>query len=128
MEKLNMTKLNIDVEGYGEEQLRKLFEFIAMKLEKQQFVRYEFANIGEHTCFVLYFWSPVVEGVQELPYVMNCEQARSLVSGWLKNAFAPLDNTPSWRIFSNLSLLEGTERTNRFGIAVESLFDANDYH
>lgn len=128
MGKPSATKLNIDVEGYGEEQLRKLFELIAMKMEKQQFVRYEYANVGEHACFVLYFWSPVAEGVHELPYVMNCEQALSLVSGWLKNAFAPLDNTPSWRVFSNLSLLEGTEHTNRFGIAVESLFNADDYH
>ena len=123
-----VTKLNIDVEGEGEEQLGKLFEFIALKMVGHQFVRYEFAKVGEHDCFVLYFWCPVADGVQELPYVMKCDQALTLVSGWLKNAFAPLDDTPSWRVFSNISLLEGLDRTNRFGIVVESLFNPEDYH
>ena len=123
-----VTRLNIDVEGAGEEQLRKLFEFIALRMVGHQFLRYEFAKVGECDCFVLYFWCPVADGVQELPYVMKCDQALALVSGWLKNAFAPLDDTPIWRVFSNLSLLEGWDRKGRFGIAVESLFNPEDYH
>ena len=50
-----VTRLNIDVEGAGEEQLRKLFEFIALRMVGHQFLRYEFAKVGECDCFVLYF-------------------------------------------------------------------------